>query len=110
MKAALENQYRQLIDNWLWPIQNTANEHSELLDTIQDNTEKIDCLCLLNVAEQVQNVAGTSIVRDAWNRGQRLRVHGWIYGLKDGLVRDLEISISDEPALFLASKSPMCII
>jgi len=93
VKAALEDQCRHLIDNWLWPIQNTANMHVRLMDTIHDPAEKVDRLCELNVAEQVRNLGAASVVRDAWDRGQPLQIHGWIYGLKDGLIRDLEISI-----------------
>lgn len=93
VKAALENQRHGLIDNWLRQIQDTANLHSHLLDDISDYDEKIDMLCQLNVAEQVVNVGETTIVQDAWHRGQQLEIHGWIYGLKDGLIRDLDITI-----------------
>ncbi len=99
VQAAMEPVRHGLIDNWLRNIQDTANLHSHLLDAIDDPTEKLDRLCQLNVAEQVQNVGETTIVQDAWSRGQSLEIHGWIYGLKDGLVRDLEISISDETSL-----------
>ncbi len=93
VKAALENQRHGLIDNWLRQIQDTANLHSHLLDDISDYDEKIDMLCQLNVAEQVVNVGETTIVQDAWHRSQQLEIHGWIYGLKDGLIRDLDITI-----------------
>ncbi len=93
VKAALENQRHGLIDNWLRQIQDTANLHSHLLDDISDYDEKIDMLCQLNVAEQVVNVGETTIVQDAWHHGQQLEIHGWIYGLKDGLIRDLDITI-----------------
>ena len=97
--AALEDKRHGLIDNWLRHIQDTANLHSHLLDTIADPNERLDRLCQLNVAEQVLNVGETTIVQDAWSRGQELEIHGWIYGLKDGLIRDLEISISGEADL-----------
>lgn len=97
--AAMDTDRHGLIDNWLRHIQDTANLHSNLLGAIDDPQEKLDRLCQLNVAEQVLNVAETTIVLDAWNRGQSLAIHGWIYGLKDGLIRDLEISISDESRL-----------
>jgi carbonic anhydrase len=99
IQAALEKQRHGLIDNWLRHIQDTANLHANLLDSIDDQTEKLNKLAELNVAEQVLNVCETTIVSDAWARGQQVEVHGWIYGLKDGLLRDLEISVSDEDRL-----------
>jgi carbonic anhydrase len=99
IRAALEQHRYGLIDNWLRHIQDTANLHSELLDGIEDHDERLDKLAELNVAEQVLNVGETSIVADAWNRGQSLAIHGCIYGLKDGIIRDLEISIADEERL-----------
>ncbi len=102
VKAAIDNQRRHLIDNWLWPIQDTAKVHSGLLDTILDQAEKGDRLCELNVAKQVQNISETSIVRDAWNSERPLHIHGWIYGLKDGLIRDLEISTCGENRAYLS--------
>ena len=99
VQAAMEKTRHGLIDNWLRHIQDTANLYSHLLDAIDDPNEKLDRLCQLNVAEQVQNVGETTIVQDAWNHGQELEIHGWIYGLKDGLIRDLDISISDEVSL-----------
>lgn len=97
--ASLETKRHGLIDNWLRHIQDTANIHANLLDGIEDHDEKIDRLCELNVAEQVQNVGETTIIQDAWARGQELEIHGWIYGLKDGLVRDLDITINSEESL-----------
>jgi len=99
VQAALEDKRHGLIDNWLRHIQDTANLHSHLLDSIDDPTERLDRLCQLNVAEQVLNVGATTIVQDAWSHGQELEIHGWIYGLKDGLLRDLEITISGESGL-----------
>jgi carbonic anhydrase len=93
VKAALENERHGLIDNWLRHIQDTANLYSHLLDGIAEPDAKLDMLCQLNVAEQVLNVGETTIVQDAWNHGQQLEIHGWIYGLKDGLIRDLDITI-----------------
>jgi len=99
IQAAMETKRHGLIDNWLRHIQDTANLHSHLLEAIDDPIEKQNRLCQLNVAEQVQNVGETTIVQDAWNRSQQLEIHGWIYGLKDGMIRDLEISIHDETSL-----------
>ena len=98
-RAALDGSSLSLIDNWLRHIQDTANAYANLLAGIDDPNEKIDRLCELNVAEQVQNVGETTIVQDAWARGQELEIHGWIYGLKDGLVRDLGITINSEQSL-----------
>lgn len=99
VEAAMEAKRHGLIDNWLRPIQDTANLHANLLDSIMDRKERLDRLCELNVAEQVLNVGETTIVQDAWSRGQQVAVHGWIYGLKDGLMSDLDISITSETAL-----------
>lgn len=96
VQAAMETVRHGLIDNWLRNIQDTANLHSNLLEQIDDPNEKLDPICQLNVVEQVQNVGETTIVQDPWNHGQQLAIHGWIYGLEDGLIRDLDISISDE--------------
>lgn len=92
--AALDGQKHGLIDNWLRHIQDTANLYSERLQAIEDAHERVDRLAELNVAEQVLNVGETTTVRDAWDCGQELSVHGWIYGLRDGLVRDLDITIT----------------
>jgi carbonic anhydrase len=93
VRAAMEPKRHGLIDNWLRQIQDTANLHSKILEAITDEGEKFDRLCELNVIEQVLNVCETTVVMDAWNRGQELTVHGWIYDLKDGLVRDRGISV-----------------
>lgn len=92
--AAMESKRHGLIDNWLRHIQDTAHLYASLLNAIEDENERMDKLCVLNVAEQVLNVGETTIVQDAWNRGQAVEIHGWIYGLKDGLIRDLDISIT----------------
>ena len=87
VKAALEEQRLGLVDNWLRHIQDVRGRHRELLDKAPVDSRG-DRLCELNVVEQVMNVAQTTIVRDAWARGQELTIHGWIYGLVDGLLRD----------------------
>jgi carbonic anhydrase len=93
--AAMDGKGHGLIDNWLRHIRDTATLHADKLATINNEEERLNELCRLNVAQQVLNVAETTIVQDAWDRGQELCVHGWIYGLKDGRIRDLEISTSD---------------
>jgi len=92
--AAIEEKPHGLIDNWLRNIGDTAMKYKNELSSIIEHRVKIDRLCELNVIEQVQNVANTTIVREAWQRGQDLTVHGWIYGIKDGLMRDLDVSVS----------------
>ena len=97
--AAIEGQRHGLIDNWLRHIQDTANQHEKQLSAISDVTERNNLLCELNVRAQVINVGETTIVQEAWERGQDLTVVGWIYGLKDGHIRDLEISMKGETDL-----------
>lgn len=93
VKAALDNLPFGLIDNWLRHVQDVLHVHERALEQIEDESRRLDRLCELNVIEQVFNASRTSIVQNAWQRGQELVVHGWIYGLEDGLLRDLEISI-----------------
>ncbi len=94
--AALEGKGHGLIDNWLRHIQDTANQNERQLSALTDFSERANRLCELNVCEQVINVGETTIVQEAWERGQELTVNGWIYGLKDGIIRDLEISLNSE--------------
>ena len=93
VKAAMDNLQLGLIDNWLRHVQDVVRDHEPELMHIDDETKRLDRLCELNVIEQVLNVARTTIVQSAWQRGQELVVHGWIYGLEDGLLRDLGVSI-----------------
>jgi carbonic anhydrase len=93
VKAAMDNLQLGLIDNWLRHVQDVMHNHKEELATIVDYERRLDRLCELNVSEQVLNVSKTTIVQNAWNRGQELAIHGWIYGISDGLLRDLNISI-----------------
>jgi len=94
VKAALDNLQLGLIDNWLRHVQDVVHEHEDALAKIDDENERFERLCELNVIEQVLNVGRTTIVQSAWQRGQELTVHGWIYGLQDGLLRDLGCSLS----------------
>ncbi len=96
--AALTGMRLGLIDNWLRHIEDVRDKHAALLAPLQGEAA-LDRLCELNVIEQVANVAQTTIVRDAWERGQRLVVHGWIYGLSDGRLRDLGMSVERLDAL-----------
>ncbi|HMC78194.1 MAG TPA: carbonate dehydratase [Vicinamibacterales bacterium] len=85
-----------LIDNWLRHVQDVADHHRQLFSRGMSLTQASDRLAELNVIEQVTNVCRTTIAQDAWRRGQPLSVHGWIYSLQDGLLRDLGLSISRE--------------
>ena len=95
VKAAMGNLQFGLIDNWLRHVQDVVHEHQEELAKIEDDDKRVDRLCELNVIEQVRNVGRTTIVQSAWQRGQELVIHGWIYGLQDGLLRDLGVSIDN---------------
>lgn len=83
-----------LIDNWLRHVQDVVQKHRDLLGKKKSREERIALLCELNVIEQVVNVAQTTVVQDAWARGQSLAVHGWVYGIQDGLIRDLGMGLS----------------
>src|SRR5688572_19888846 len=105
VKAAMDNLQLGLIDNWLRHVQDVIRDHEPELLQIRDETRRLERLCELNVIEQVLNVARTTIVQNAWQRGQELVVHGWIYGLEDGLLRDLGISIDCADELAAAYQS-----
>ncbi len=99
VKAALENLQLGLIDNWLRHVQDVMHNHEVILRAIADDAKRLDKLCELNVIEQVMNVSRTTIVQNAWARGQELAVHGWIYGIGDGLLRDLDIRVTNQNEL-----------
>ena len=102
VKAAMDNLQLGLIDNWLRNVQDVLHTHEESLSRLRDEDKRLDRLCELNVIEQVLNVGRTTIVQSAWQRGQELVIHGWIYGLDDGLLRDLGISIDNSDGLAAA--------
>jgi len=93
VSAALRNQRVGLADNWLRHVQDVRAKHDARVAAVED-MHRVDRLCELNVIEQVANVGQTTVVQDAWSRGQELAVHGWVYGLSDGLVRDLRTTVS----------------
>jgi carbonic anhydrase len=95
IKAAFEEKRHGLIDNWLRHIQDAANLYEDVLSEINDADEKLNKLCDLNVIEQVLNVGETTIVQDAWKRGQELGVHGWVYDLSDGIITGLGIHLEN---------------
>jgi carbonic anhydrase len=92
--AALKNKKLGLIDNWLRHVQDVLAKHRAQIDALPSEQNQFDRLCELNVIEQVNNVSQTTVVRDAFARNQSLSVHGWIYGLSDGLLRDLGVTVS----------------
>ena len=92
VQAALMKERHGLVDNWLRHVQDVQHQHAGRLDVIADTKARADRLCEVNVIEQVLNVCRTSILEDAWSRGQPVAVHGWIYGVHDGLLRDLSLT------------------
>jgi carbonic anhydrase len=90
--AAMTKHRIGLSDNWLRHVQDVADKHDPELRTISDEAERHRRLCEMNVREQVSHIAHCTAVQEAWERGQPLEVHGWIYDLKDGLLRDLQVS------------------
>ena len=106
VQAATETRPLGLIDNWLRHVQDVAEHHHQLLGECRGDTARIDRLCALNVLEQATNVCRTTVVQDAWRRGQRVTVHGWIYRLQDGLLRNLgfsALSVTEAAASYTAA-------
>jgi len=96
VRAAMDGTAHGLIDNWLRHVEDVQRTHQAELDRIADPHKRIDRLCELNVMDQVRNIARTTVVQDAWKHGQPLELHGWIYGLKDGLLHDLGVTQSEK--------------
>ena len=94
VRAAMRGIRVGLADNWLRHVQDVHQKHERYLGDVLPNREKQDRLCELNVIEQVANICQTTIVQDAWERGQLLTIHSWIYGLQDGLLRDLGVTVN----------------
>lgn len=94
VRAALRDKPLGLIDHWLCHIKDVYRQHERALREIEDFDELTDRMCELNVIDQVHNVCHSPIVQAAWSRGQPLSVHGWIYGLKDGRLRDLDVCVT----------------
>jgi carbonic anhydrase len=107
VRAAMQQHQLGLIDNWLRHVQDVMHSHEEMLSKITDEEERLNRLCELNVIEQVLNVSRTTIVQSAWERGQEVVVHGWIYSIVDGLLRDLGISITSKSELLSAYESAL---
>jgi carbonic anhydrase len=95
VRAALQDRRLGLIDNWLRHIRDVRLRHRAELDALPSEDSQVDRLCELNVVEQVLNVCQTTMVQSAWEEGRKLEVHGWIYSLQDGLLRDLAVGVTD---------------
>jgi carbonic anhydrase len=95
VRAAAQSTQFGLIDNWLRHVRDVAQKYEAILNRYKDEEERLKKLCELNVIEQTYNVCHTTIVQNAWQRGQELAVHGWVYDLHDGLIRDLNITITN---------------
>ena len=93
--AAVDGKRRGLVDHWLHPIREIYREHRQSLELIPNLQARLNRLCEFNVIRQVRNVGSDVFVQDAWGRGQNLTVHGWVYSLSNGLVTDLDISVSN---------------
>ncbi len=99
IRAAIENSPHGLLSNWLSHVRDTYRRRSDKIMYTTDPNQRLDRLCELNVIEQVVNVCNTTIVQSAWNKRQQLTIHGWIYGISDGLLNDLGICISSTAEL-----------
>ncbi len=99
VRAAMLNKRLGLIDNWLRHVQDVMQKHTALLEALPDEQERLDTLCELNVIEQVVHVAQTTVIQSAWERGQDLEIHGWIYRISDGLLHDLEVYAKSQTEL-----------
>jgi carbonic anhydrase len=94
VEAALNNRQLGLIDNWLRHVQSVRNKHMGLLAACEDDAHRLRRLCELNVIEQVVNVCQTTVVQSAWQQNQTLTIHGWIYGLGNGILRDVMVTVA----------------
>jgi carbonic anhydrase len=94
VSAAVDGRRRGLVDHWLHPIREVFHEHRHELDALPEGRPRLDRLCELNVVRQVRNVASDVFVQEAWARGQDVCVHGWVYSLATGRVRDLNVTVS----------------
>jgi carbonic anhydrase len=95
VQAAMESKEHGLIDNWLRHIKDVYRLYQSKVDSLPTQKEKLNLMCELNVWEQVSNVCNTTIVQNAWKTGQELAVHGWIYNIEDGILRDLNICVTN---------------
>jgi len=97
--AAMQGQHVGLIDNWLRHIRDVRQNHAIQLSELEDEKDRVNRLCELNVIEQVRNVCATTIVQDRWEKGNPLAIHGWIFGIENGLLNDLKVTVTDQADL-----------
>jgi len=90
IRAAMEDHRHGIIDHWLQPIRDIADMHQSKLEPIEDDSARLNRLCELSIRAQVEGLSRTPIIQSAWKRGKDVRIHGWVYGLNDGLLRDLD--------------------
>lgn len=100
VRAAVRNDKLGLIDNWLRHVQDAQSKHYKELQLIEDEETLVDRVCEINVIEQALSVCQTTVVQDAWDRGQDLTVHSWVYRLQDGLLRDLGMSVNNSADIY----------
>lgn len=93
VKAAMKNEAFGLINNWLQNIKDTAYQHRGELEILENDQQRVNRLCELNVIQQARNISHTAIVQDAWRKGQLVSIHGWIYDIQDGLLKDIHVCI-----------------
>ena len=94
VKAAMGSETKGLIDEWLRGVRNVYQENLDKIDRLDSPVDQLDTMCELNVLQQVMNTSHTDVVKEAWERGQELTLHGWIYNINDGILRDLGICVS----------------
>lgn len=99
VKASLKNHELGLLDNWLHGIHTLGRRYEDTIVAQPHKAQQVDALCEINVIEQVRNVCNTQILRQAWRRGQDVSVHGWIYGIQDGLLHDLQVTVNEAKAV-----------
>ena len=102
VRAAMLNKRVGLADNWLRHVQDVRNKHKAWLDGMPDEAMRLNAMAELNVLEQSLNVCETTVVQDAWARGQSVVVHGWVYGLHNGLIEDLKMTVKSDTELWAA--------
>jgi carbonic anhydrase len=110
VRAALKCERIGLADNWIRHVQDVRDKHAACLQAFGNDYIRTNRLCELNVMEQVVNVCQTTVVQDAWQRGQELTIHGWIYGLRDGLLRDLGLSVGSLDQLAPQQRAALALI
>ncbi|MEA3208812.1 MAG: carbonic anhydrase [Chthoniobacter sp.] len=107
VRAAMDDLRIGIATNWLRNIQDVCHKHCAMLDCLDDPARRAERLCELNAIEQAINVCQTTIVRDAWERGQELTIHSWVYGISDGLLRDLHVSVASATEIAAAHRAAL---